>query len=325
MSMNEHEARQQLTKYLQFLQGDINYQPHSSWLSDSPQFRQLANGDWLVTHPEAPHQGVLLQSDGTTLPFFGALGQLVPRRGWLPASREYFLASASHGRYQAYDRGLAIWEAPAGGGDIGYPVAKWESIDQRARSCHALIAFFDLRGFTTWSASQDAKRIQDVIEIVEQSFQDAFSRRWCQRLFTKGTGDGFMVVSEAGWYALSAEATAVGFQVGHAKAFCQACAETIRNAKTRIPDTLAIACGITTGPITQLYLLGRFDYIGPPVNEASKIQALAYNEMCLSTKVVESLQQDGVEVAGKVLPGKGVRVSAEAFIPGEGAENSESR
>ncbi len=322
--MNEHDAKQRLTEYLRFLQGDIGYRLPTSWLSDNPKFLQLPNGDWLVTHPDTSHNGVLLKSDGTTFPFFGALGKLVPLLG-LPASREYFLASTFQGRYQAYDTGLAIWEALEGSGDIGYPVARWKSIDKRAKSCLALIAFFDLRGFTNWSASQDAKRIQDVIEGVEQSFQNAFSRQWCQQLFAKSTGDGFMVVSEAGRYAKGEQATDTGFQAGHAKAFCRACAETVRNAVAQIPDALAIACGVTIGPITQLYLLGRFDYIGPHVNEASKIQAIAYNELCLSTEVVERLRKDGVKVMGRVLPGKGMRVTAESLIPEERTEPEHPR
>jgi class 3 adenylate cyclase len=314
MSMNEQDAKQRLTEYLRFLQGDIGYHLPTSWLSDNPRFCQQPNGDWLVTHPDDSHNGVLLKSDGTTFPFFGALGKLVQQLG-LPASREYFLASAFHGRYQVYDKGLAIWEALEDIGDVGYPVARWESIDKRAKSCLALIAFFDLRGFTNWSASQDAKRIQDVIEGVEQSFQNAFSRRWCLQLFAKSTGDGFMVISEAGRYASGGQAPDASFQLGHAKAFCRACAETVRNAAAQIPDALAIGCGVTIGPITQLYLLGRFDYIGPQVNEASKIQTIAYNELCLSTEVVERLRKDGVEIEGKVLPGKGMRVTAESLTP----------
>jgi class 3 adenylate cyclase len=324
MSMNEQEARQRLREYLEFLQGDIGYSLSSSWLSAKSELRELANGDWLASYPEVPRKGVLLKSDGTTFPFFGALGKLVPLLGW-PASREYFLASASHGRYQYYDGGLAIWEAFEGAGDIGYPVAKWESIDQRAKSCQALIAVFDLRRFTKWSESQDAKRIQDVIEMVEQSFQDSFSRRWCKRLFAKGTGDGFLVVSEVGWYAVGAKTSEGEFQAGHTKAFCRACAETVRSAKAKIPDELAIGCGITIGQITQLYLLGRFDYIGPSVNEASKIQAIAHNELCMSTEVVGHLQKDGVAVEGNVLPGKGIRVSAEVFSSPEGPDDPESR
>ena len=160
---------------------------HYVWLSENPSFHQQSNGDWLITHPEKSSEGVLLKSDGTPIPFFGALGKLVRQQGLgLPASREYFLASTFHGRYQSYNEGLAIWEAPEGGGDVGYKVARWESIDKRAKSCLALIAFFDLRGFTKWSDSQDAKSIQDVLEKVEQAFQDAFSHQWSLNLFAKG-------------------------------------------------------------------------------------------------------------------------------------------
>jgi class 3 adenylate cyclase len=322
--MNEQEARQRLKNYLEFLHGDIGYHQPLSWLTGNPEFRQLKNGDWYARNPAEPHNGVLLKSDGKTFPFFGALGKLVSKLG-PPASREHFLASSSHGRYQAYDGGLAVWENVEGIGDLGYPVAKWESIDKRARSCRALIAFFDLRGFTKWSSFQDATCIQNVIELVEQSFQDAFSRRWCMRLFAKGTGDGFMVVSEAGWYVTLEQTTDDGFHAGHAKAFCRACAETVRNAAERMPDELAVACGVTIGQITQLYLLGRFDYIGSPVNEASKIQAIAYNELCISAKVVNLLQREGVQVEGKVLPGKGMRVTSESLIRSEAKDKFSSK
>ena len=276
------------------LRGDIGYAPPESWSSDRLELRQLPSGDWLAAQPELPSEGILLKSDGAWFPFFGALGKAVPLLG-LPASREYFLASTKLGRYQVYERGLAVWETFRKGGEIGYPVVTWESVGQRARTCRALIAFFDLRNFTKWSDSPevDANGIQDVIEKMEHSFQEAFSRPWCQSLFAKGTGDGFMVVSEAGWHAVGGGATETSFQAGHTKAFCRACAETVQRARKIIPEELAIGCGITTGQVTQLYLLGRVDYIGPPVNEASKIQAIAYNELCMSAKVVGYLLKDG--------------------------------
>ena len=312
-SMDEQEARERLTRYLSFLEeSDIGYRPYQSWLTDNPELQRLPNGDWLARNPILLNQGVVLKSDGRAIPFYGALGKLVPILGF-PTSREYFLGSASNGRYQYYDNGLAVWEALEGGGDLGYPVARWQSISQRTKSGRALIAFFDLRNFTDWSQSQDAQQIQDVIETVEKCFQDAFSRRWCLRLFAKGTGDGFMVVSEAGWYAVRESTSEGNFQSGHAKAFCRACADTIRSAETKIPDKLAVGCGITIGQITQLYLLGRYDYIGPAVNEAAKIQPVAYNEICITSEVIELLRKDGVAMEGKNLPGKGMRVSPEIF------------
>ena len=237
MSMNEDEARRRLAKCLQLLRGDIGYAPPESWSSDRLELRQLPSGDWLAAQPELPSEGILLKSDGAWFPFFGALGKAVPLLG-LPASREYFLASTKLGRYQVYERGLAVWETFRKGGEIGYPVVTWESVGQRARTCRALIAFFDLRNFTKWSDSPevDANGIQDVIEKMEHSFQEAFSRPWCQSLFAKGTGDGFMVVSEAGWHAVGGGATETSFQAGHTKAFCRACAETVQRARKIIPE-----------------------------------------------------------------------------------------
>jgi len=313
-SMDEQEAKERLTKYLTFLQqGDIGYRPNQYWLTENPEFQRLQNGDWLVRNPVLHNQGVLLKKDGRAIPFYGALGKLIPILG-LPASREYFLGSASNGRYQYYDSGLAVWEKLDDDKDLGYPVATWNSINRRAKSCRALIAFFDLRNFTNWSESQDAQRIQNVIETVEQCFQDAFSRTWCLRLFAKGTGDGFMVVSEVGWYAVGETKFEGNFQTGHAKAFCQACAETIRSAEAKIPGELAIGCGISIGQITQLYLLGRYDYIGPAVNEAAKIQPIAYNEICVSNELIEYLRKDGFTIESKKLPGKGMRVNPDIFI-----------
>lgn len=317
--MDENEARQRLAEYLPSLQGDIGYQRSSTWLSDTPVFCHLPNGDWVATRPGCPSDGVLLKSDGTNLPFFGALGKMIPLLGWLPASREYFLASALHGRYQVYQQGLAVWEYFKDIGDTGYPVAQWPSIDNRARSCVALVAFFDLRGFTTWSSKQDPKLVQDTIEHFENSFQNAFSRPWCQQVFAKGTGDGLMVVSEAGLYA-PAPAIAEGeFQTGHCEAFCVACARTVEDASKDIPDELAVGCGITLGRVTQLYLLGRPDYIGPEVNNASKIQAIAYGELCMTTDVVNRLRKDGVDVNGKVIPTKGIRLAVAELVNRQGA------
>ena len=335
--MTEDEARRRLTEYLGSWQGKVGFLIPKPWFEGRPELRHLKNGDWLALpskpsveaqaalqevkkrdwfapDPEIPIEGILLKSDGTAYPFFGALGKLVPHLGW-PASREYFLASTSFGRYQIYEKGMAIWEGFSGW-DFGYPVRRWESTEERARSCSALVAFFDLRGFTKWSDSKGAAIIQDVIEKLELSFQDAFSRPWFRRLFAKSTGDGFMVVSEGGWYETDEKPNdSSGFQAGHVKAFCLACAETVRNAALQIPKELAMGCGITTGMITQLYLLGRLDYIGPPVNESSNIQAMAYNELCISDKIIEYLKMDGVRIEGRVLPGKGMRVSVEQLHP----------
>jgi class 3 adenylate cyclase len=311
--MGEDEAKRLLDAYVSGLHAeDLGHAP-KRWWKGGTTLRESGGGVWVaVEDPPLEGRGILLRSDGTCIPFCGALGKMVPTLGD-PIAREYFLGSADLGRYQVYERGLAVWEGFRDNSNLGYPVARWDSHEERARTCHALIAFFDLRGFTNWSAEEGRKaaEVQDTIERFERAFQDAFSRGWCERLFAKGTGDGLMVVSEAGQYSAAASAVAEHpFQHGHAKAFCLACARTVANASKEIPDQLAIGCGVTVGEITQLYLLGRFDYIGPAVNEASKIQAIAYGELCLSDKADEQLRSDGVEIAArKAIPKKGIRVA----------------
>jgi class 3 adenylate cyclase len=312
--MNEDEARRRLAQYVPSLQGDVGFPPPPTWLGDTPSLYQLPNGDWLATSQVRPRNGILLKSNGTNVPFYGALGEMFPLLNWLPASREYFLGSALQGRYQLYSQGLAVWEAFEGIGDIGKPVARWDSIEDQARRCLALIAFFDLRGFTNWSSGQRPKLVQDTVERFEIAFQNAFFRPWCQQVFAKGTGDGLMVVSEAGRCAGAPGAGDDGWQPGHVKLFSLACARTVEDAAKDIPEDLAVACGITLGEVTQLYLLGRPDYIGPAVNDASKIQAGAYGEVCLSTNVVDRLRMEGVEIVGVRMPGKGLRLPVTEFV-----------
>jgi class 3 adenylate cyclase len=172
----------------------------------------------------------------------------------------------------------------------------------------ALVAFFDLRGFTAWSLKQSPDVLQRTIENLEIAFQNAFLRSWCHRLFSKGTGDGLMVVSEAGNFGESIATPSENLQPGHCRAFCIACAQTVEAAGKSVPEELAVGCGITLGEVTQLYLLGRPDYIGSPVNDASKIQAIAYGEVCIATKVIDQLRAEGFNAEGKVIPGKGSRI-----------------
>lgn len=306
--MDEIEAREKL-RQCQGLFREGLYAP-DSWATDAFDLRPLPNGDWLAVTPQLPSEGIVLRATGDSVPFFGALGKLVPTLG-LPISRELLLGSASRGRYQIYEHGLAVWEAFQHGGNLGYPVAAWPSPNERARKCSALVAFFDLRGFTPWSASRAAaSEIQEAVRIFEDAFQAAFRAKWWSRLFAKGTGDGFMVISEEGWH----EPPTRNFEGGHAKAFCGACADTVITARRFLPSELAVGCGVTLGELIQLYVLGRIDYTGPAINEASKIQGVAYDELCIADSVLDRLKADGAHPTCKVLPGKGTRISPENLL-----------
>lgn len=309
--MDENQARKKLDKCRDLFKKGL-YSPES-WISDPFELRPLSNGDWLAIRPQLPAEGILLKADDDTpVPFFGALGSLVPGFG-LPLTREFLLGSARRGRYQFYERGLAIWEQFQNSNNLGYPVASWKSPEERVKKCRALVAFFDLRGFTKWSSSgATPKQIQEAVWKFEVAFQEAFSSKWCEYLFTKGTGDGFMVVSEEGWYV---PAKPVNFTGGHGKEFFRACATTILNARNdSLPEELAIGCGITIGEITQLYILGRPDYTGPAVNNASKIQSKAYDEICTTTEVLDCLKADGIVFTGKSLPDNIIRITPENVL-----------
>jgi class 3 adenylate cyclase len=303
--VDENQARDKLKECRHLFSAGL-YSP-DSWATDPFDLKPLPNGDWLATRPQLPSEGIVLRAKGDPVPFFGALGKLVSTLG-LPLSRELLLGSAQRGRYQIYEHGLAVWEEFQHGRNLGYPVATWDSPEKRARKCNALVAFFDLRGFTSWSASHaTAQQIQEVVLAFESAFQDAFSGKWCSKLFAKGTGDGFMAISEEGW----SEPVSKNFEGGHGRAFCRACAETVTKGRTYLPKELAIGCGITLGEITQFYVLGRPDYAGPAVNEAAKIQSVAYDEICISEQVLNGLNIDGNALDGKFLPGKGIRVASE--------------
>ena len=304
--MDETEARDRLTNFLNRISGDTNYRPPEAWRNQSPEARQLPDGRWLFTFAALPPvQGVVVSSDAEPVPFWGALGKVVPTLG-LPRSRELFLCSTTQGRYQLYDNGIAIWEA---GPDIGYPIPSDRDELSQGKRTHAFVAFVDLRGFTSWSAAdgRSERDVQEVVRTLERSFQDAFSKAWCHQLFAKGTGDGLMVVSEVGW-AKGCPAGRAEVQQRHAALFAHSCAELIIHAKESLPGELAVGCGINYGLVTRVFLLGRHDYIGATINEASKIQQLGWNEICVSDTYQSVLLKDVPSLKGHRLAGKGWRL-----------------
>jgi class 3 adenylate cyclase len=310
--MNESEARDRLEKYLIKISGDTNYRPPEGWQKRRPEARQLQDGRWLFTFVTPPPvQGVIVSPDAEPTPFWGALGKVVPIIG-LPRSRELFLCSTIQGRYQLYEQGIAIWEA---GPDVGYPIPSAPEDLVEGKRTQAIVAFVDIRGFTAWSAAEGRTEaeVQQAVRTLESSFQEAFSKAWCHKLFTKGTGDGLMIVSEAGW-AEDCGAAGQGLQRKHAALFALSCAELIIEASKRLPESLAVGCGINFGSVTRVFLLGRQDYIGATVNDASKIQQLGWNEMCVSDTYRSALEEDVRNLKKYKLAGKGWRLDSSEVL-----------
>ena len=126
--------------------------------------RPQPDGSWRFVEVEGvgtngAYAGVVVRADGVAFPFGGALGKVFRNFPALGAPRSYerSLGATAFGRYQAFDAGVAIWE---GGEDIGFPIL--ESLSPLRRQM-CIVAFFDLRGFTTWSKDADPDQVQRAI------------------------------------------------------------------------------------------------------------------------------------------------------------------
>lgn len=279
--------------------------------------KDMGDGSWLFVEiddqPNGPYEGIAVRADGGVFKFHGALGKVLRRsEGKLgtPKSCERFLGSTAFGCYQAFDDGFAIWE---GEENLGFALR--ESLNPLRRQM-CMIAFFDLRGFTSWSDKATPENVQQAIQALEGSIHDGFpyeaTSPW-RKLFLKGTGDGVMIVSQADWYKEASENQQMSeFKKGHARKFLHACERAVSTGQERMSHynfPLAIGCGIASGKLDRVFLFGRFDFIGPAANEAAKLQQHAWNEICITREFGAVLNMDGWNLdVESVLANKGWRL-----------------
>jgi class 3 adenylate cyclase len=277
---------------------------------------QEADGSWRFVEQESlesngEYGGVVIRKGEKVFVFRGALGKVFrtnPRLG-LPTSNELVLGATELGRYQNFDHGVAIWD---GGTTIGFPLV--ESLTPLKRQM-CIVAFFDLRGFTSWAAKEEPDAVQKIIRIFENAVHIGFptdGQPWL-RLSIKGTGDGVMIVSQADWYEDdNLNSQMQDFKRKHARDFLTGCQVAMASGwkplrKSRLP--LAIGCGIATGLLDRVFLFGRLDFIGPAANEAAKLQQHAWDEICITDQFKTLLERDGQSVTGAMqLRGKGWRL-----------------
>lgn len=319
--MNKFEAIQAHDKLRECLERDFNNPVARDWVKANmqcPDPKPYADG-WIFvykTDPDPRFQGkpfeaIIVRADGTSYLALGACARL-----WnaydlgFPRTQERFLGSTRGGKYQKFERGMAVWE---GKPDLCYGVSYEEwglSPDgTETATCTGFVAFSDLRGFTNWSQKASADMIQKILSGVERCFQQAFARTWCTSLFVKGTGDGMMIVSEA-------DASDQPIP-NHAQEFTRACCRFVRDAQDILPpNELAIGIGVDYGKFHRVFLLGRRDYVGMRINDAAKIQQLAWNEVVMSEEHASRLRKDGVDIdaMSKPLPGKGYRLDVRSFL-----------
>ncbi len=306
--MNEEQAKRVYQDYC--TQKDLKGQMVKS--------EDMKDGSWLFVEVDEPstngrYEGVAVRADGGVFTFYGALGKVLrraQRKLGAPKSFERFLGSTAFGCYQAFDGGFAIWE---GGEDIGF--ALLESLNPLRRQM-CVVAFFDLRGFTSWSNKATPEEVQQAIQALEASIHDGFpygkTSPW-RKLFLKGTGDGVMIVSQADWYKEAPEdQQLIEFKQGHARKFLHACERAVSAGRERLAHynfPLAMGCGIASGDLDRVFLFGRFDFIGPAANEAAKLQQHAWNEICITREFGAVLNIDGWSLDAEwVLTSKGWRL-----------------
>ena len=311
------------------LANDFSNRVAEGWPATRPTPRLWPDGSWLFVYatdqdPQPvlrgkPVQAIVVRPDRSVYLLVGACARTANAFDLgLPLSQERFLGSTPFGRYQSCDRGIAVWEGPQ---DIGYAVQFDGDTLAPLRSALGLVAFSDLRGFTEWSKQASPAQIQATLSDVESSLQRAFRRTWCSTVFLKGTGDGMMMLSELSWYSAGGPSDDPPVP-GHALEFTRALCRFARDAQTRLARAMAIGIGADFGTCHQVFILGRYDYVGAPINNAAKLQQLAWNEIIVSPALMNLLERDGSNVAtrSKQLPGRGYRFDTEVFLRDDEAD-----
>lgn len=327
--MTEGEARHEYEAYCV----RMHRKPSARW-SES-----LEDGSWLFVEVKeegqpspGSYEGVAVRAQGGVFRFAGGLGKVFrcyAAELGAPASEERFLGVTAQGTYQAFDHGVAIWEAKE---NFAYPLV--ESLSSLP-SQMCVVAFLDLRSFTSWS-DKKPEEVQRAVQTLESAVQDGFSGKappW-KHLFLKGTGDGVMIVSQADWYRSDTDGKHLSKLVpGHAKDFLCACRRAVDFGAERLKHygyPLAVGCGIAVGELNRVFLFGRLDFVGPAANEAAKLQQHAWNEVCITRDFGAILKEEGTRLDSEwELPAKGWRLHpatpVELQAPGEAVSDLEPR
>lgn len=152
------------------------------------------------------------------------------------------------------------------------------------------VLFADLRGFSTWSLSAEPEQISEIYEVI--------SDRVAQMLidypfdYWKLLGDGIMLVWQSGDDESVAADCAIGAAYELHKKYCYYREEALSG----VPDGFGVA--ICAGNLTKFSSTTFFescvvnDYLGPIVNQAARLQALAKPGEILVNRRVAKMSKD---------------------------------
>jgi len=216
----------------------------------------------------------------------------------LPKSDEGWIGSGP-GRYQLFDKGIIVYD---GVKDIAYARIFGDPKYAEGRRCRSIVAFFDLRGFTQWSAKTDPDEVQNRLENLEILYQRELKRIWGRPIFIKSNGDGLMVVYDPDGLdrpEFGCEPDPSRGLEEYFPLFFLTCASLVSEAQEMLPHGLKIGCGIDCGEITQVFMFGQWDYIGKALNRAAKLQHEACNEIYISEDFYKSFKEHDSKAAGR--------------------------
>jgi class 3 adenylate cyclase len=320
--MEKNEAESILEDFLKRLKAErpINFQ--ESFESKYKKCFDLKDGSHIfffggpyVGNPHCNPEAIIVRHDKKAYEIYGAIAKVFLNLPKIPCEQignpvtgERWLGSGP-GRYQFFDRGIIKWEGTSRMGgieDIAHPVL-FERDPHEGIEAECIVGFADIRGFTKWVLDNEAQKVQELIFNIEEVFQKHFAKPWFPELFIKAVGDGFMIVLEKERYQRAvSELKTSGSKIkknrlsqsqGFVSDFINACYECGKELIGMLnKNNLTLGFGVEIGRLKNVLVLGRWDYLGEAVNNASKYQNEAIGSLIFSKECFNEIElRTGIE------------------------------
>ena len=320
--MKQIEAENILGEFLKGLKTERPMNFQESFESENKKSFKSIDGSYLFLyerhHASNPYHNpevIIVRHDKKAYEIYGAIAKVFLSLPKIPSEQlgnpvtgERWLGSGP-GRYQLFDHGIIKWEGTSrmGGVEaIAHPVL-FERDPHEGIEVECIVAFADIRGFTNWVLKNESQEVQKLIFDIEAIFQKYFARSWFPELFTKGVGDGFMIVLEKERYqhAVSelkisnreTKKNCLSESQGFVSDFINACYDCGKELMTMLTNKeLVLGFGVETGKLKNVLILGRWDYLGEAVNSASKYQNSARSSVIFSEECFNEIKRESAEL-----------------------------